>query len=427
MPLTDTAVRQAKPRDKDFTLTDSDGLSLFVAANGTKSWHFRFSWHGKQPRISLGTYPEIGLRDARELRDEARGQVAKGIDPRTARRQAQQAASASQGHTFAAVAERWYEFKKPRLTPAKKGGTAQSRLYLDKDLIPVLGRMPIAEIRRADVLAAVRRVEKRGALNVAEKCRTWLNQIFRFAIAEGLLETNPASDIDIVAAEQPPVQHNPFLRQTELPAFLAALRTSRTNVFTVSAIRLLLLTGVRTGELRNATPDQFDLDAALWTIPADAVKQLRSRVRTEGGDVPPYLVPLSRQAVEIVRWLLARTSRARLLIPGRNNPGQPMSENTVNGAITKMGYKDKLTGHGLRGTLSTALNEMGYHEDWIDAQLSHVGSNKVRRTYNHALWVPQRRQMMQDWADYLDAVEAGMNPLSPWPPASAESTPEPQT
>lgn len=406
MPLTDTAVRQAKPKDKDYSITDGDGLALFVAANGTKSWHFRYSWHGKQPRISLGTYPEISLRDARELRDQARSQVAKGIDPRSERRQAQQAGAASQQNTFEAVAERWYAFRAPRLSSAAKGGRHQSRLYLDKDLLPALGKLPIADIRRADVLAAVRRVEKRGALNVAEKCRTWLNQIFRFAIAEGLIETNPAADMDIVAAAQPPVRHNPYLKREELKPFLLKLREYDGSVFTLLAIRLLMLTGVRTGEVRAATPGQFDLDAALWTIPPENVKQLALKVKDGSGDIPPYLVPLSRQAVDVARQLMSMTGQCKLLIPGRNNPNTPMSENTVNDAISRMGYKGKLTGHGLRATLSTALNEMGYNPDWIEAQLSHAGENKVRRTYNHAAYVEQRRGMMQDWADYLDTVEA---------------------
>lgn len=407
MPLTDTAVRQSKPKDKDYSITDGDGLSLFVSTRGVKSWHFRFSWHGKQPRISLGTYPETTLREARELCEKSRALVAKGIDPRAERKQAKEAAGESRLNTFESVAERWYEFRKPRLTASTKGGAAQSRLYLDKDLLPSLGKIPIAEIRRADVLTAVRRVEKRGALNVAEKCRTWLNQIFRFAIAEGLLETNPAADIDIVAAPQPPVRHNPHLSRDEMKPFLLALGQYKGSEFTLLAIRLLLLTGVRTGEVRAATPGQFDLENAIWTIPPEHVKQLALKVKEGGAKIPPYLVPLSRQAVEVVRRLMSMTGPSKLLIPGRNNPNRPMSENTVNDAISGMGYKGRLTGHGLRATLSTALNEMGYNHDWIEAQLSHAGENKIRRTYNHAAYVDQRRVMMQEWADYLDQVEAG--------------------
>jgi len=407
MPLTDTAVRQAKPADKSFTLTDASGLSLFVAPNGTKSWHFRFSWHGKQPRMSLGTYPEITLKDARELRDQARTLVAKGIDPRLQRREEKRAAASEAIKTFEVVANEWHAFKLPRWVAAHHGAAYQSRFYLDKDLIPALGKIPVADVKRSDVLAALRRIEKREALNSAKKCRSWLNNIFRFAIASDYLEMNPASDLDIVAVKEPPVKHNPMLRQRELKAFLHTLRDFDCAGYTKSAIRILLLTGVRTGELRHATAAQFDLDAALWTIPPDGVKQLRKVIRTkEGDEVPPYLVPLSRQAVDEVRRVHLLTGRYKLLIAGRNDPSKPISNNTVNAALKRMGYEGKLTGQGIRATISTALNEMGYNEDWIEAQLSHAGSSKVRKTYNHAEYVEQRRVMMQEWADYLDGLES---------------------
>lgn len=406
MPLTDTAVRQARPAEKSFTLTDANGLSLFVAPSGAKSWHFRFSWYGKQPRMSLGTYPEIGLKNARELRDQARTLVAKGIDPRMQRREDKRAAASGAVKTFEVVANEWHAFKVPRLVVARKGAAYQSRFYLDKDLIPVLGKLPVAVVTRTDVLDAVRRVEKRAALNSARKCRAWLNEIFRFAIASGYLDINPAADLDIVAAKEPPVKHNPMLRQRDLKAFLHTLRGFDCAGYTKSAIRILLLTGVRTGELRHATATQFDLDAALWTIPPEGVKQLRKVIRTkEGGEVPPYLVPLSRQAVEEVHKVHRLTGGYKLLIAGRNDPSKPISDGTVNSALKRMGYEGRLTGHGIRATISTALNEMGYSEDWIEAQLSHAGSSKVRKTYNHAEYVEQRRAMMQEWADYLDNLE----------------------
>lgn len=406
MPLTDTAVRQAKPKEKDFSLSDTAGLSLFVAAKGTKAWHFRFSWHGKQPRISLGTYPEISLKEARERRDEARSLIAKGVDPRSQRRDEKLAASTGAVKTFEVVANEWYDFKLPRWAKAKKGAAVQAQLYLDKDLVPTLGKIPIADVKRADVLATLRIVERRGALNVARKCRTWLNEIFRFGIASGYLEVNPAADLDIVAVKEPPEKHNPMLRQHELKEFLQALKGADVMEYTKSAIRLLLLTAVRTGELRHAAWSQFDMDGALWTIPASAVKQLQKVIRIKGeGKVPPYLVPLSRQAVEEVRKVHQLTGRYKLLIAGRSDPSKPISDGTVNVALRRMGYEGRLTGHGIRATISTALNEMGYNEDWIEAQLSHAGSSKIRKTYNHAEYVEQRRGMMQDWADYLDRLE----------------------
>ena len=409
MPLTDTAVRQAKPADKDFTLTDGSGLSLFVATNGTKSWHFRFSWLGKQPRMSLGTYPEISLKDARELRDKARGLVAKGIDPRAKRREEKHQASALAMNTFEAVANEWHAFKAPRMVVSTSGGSAQARFYLDKDLIPVLGKIPIADVKRSDVLAALRRIEKRGALNSARKCRSWLNEIFRYGMVSGYLDINPASDLDIVAQQEPPVRHNPMLVRSELKEFFAVLEASTAAAYVKCAIRILWLTGVRTTELRNATTDQVDLDAGLWSIPPDAVKQLKKRVRRQSkeDEVPAYLVPLSRQAVEEMRKVHQLTGGYRLLIAGRNDPRQPISNNTVNSALKRMGYEGRLTGHGIRASISTALNEMGYNGDWVEAQLSHASGSKVRRSYNHAEYVEQRRAMMQEWADYLDSVAAG--------------------
>lgn len=401
MPLTDTAVRQAKPADKDFSLTDASGLSLFVATNGTKSWHFRFSWYGKQPRYSLGTYPEITLKEARELRDQARALVAKGVDPRIERRQSKAKAADRQENTFEAVANRWHAFKLPRWSKSIRGAAVQSRFYLEKDLIPELGKYPLDQINRADVLRAMRRVERRGALNSARKCRSWLNEIFRYGMAEDLIDINPASDLDIVAVPEPPVQHNPYLKQHELKVFLRTLRDDSCASYVRSAIRLLLLTGVRTIELRSATIDQFDFDNALWTIPPGIVKQLQKRVRTQSGEIPPYLVPLSRQAVEEAKRVHKLTGSYRVLIAGRNDPRKSISNGTVNSAISRMGYKSKLTGHGMRATISTALNEMGYDERWIDAQLSHIGDS-----YNHAEFVEQRRGMMQHWADYLDSLES---------------------
>lgn len=406
MPLTDTAVRQAKPTDKEFSITDGGGLSLFVAPNGTKSWHFRYSWHGKQPRMSLGTYPEIGLKDAREKRDQARALVAKGIDPRSQRREEKRVAASGAVKTFKVVANEWHEFTVPRWVKSEKGAAYQSRFYLEKDLIPTLGNIPIAEVKRSDVLAALRRIEKRDALNSAKKCRSWLNKIFRFAIASGYLENNPASDLDIVAKKEPPVRHNPMLRRHELKQFFRTLHEFHgTASYVKSAIRILFLTAVRQGELRIAPEAQFDMGADLWTIPPDTVKQLRKVIRSkDGDDIPPYLVPLSRQAKDEVRKVHLMTGGYKLLIAGRNEPTQPISNNTINSALKRMGYGDRLTGHGIRATISTALNEMGYHSDWIDAQLSHASGSKVRRTYNHAEFVEQRRGMMQDWADYLDKL-----------------------
>src|SRR3546814_618181 len=278
--------------------------------------------------------------------------------------------------------------------------------------MPVLRRMTIYEVTRHHLLEVIGRVEKRGSLSVAEKMRTWLRQLFDYAmVVVPEMEDNPARDLHVVAVPLPPVQHNPFLRMEELPFFLRTLRTYQGRRVTQLAARLLLLTGVRTGELRLATPDQFDLARGLWIIPVMSLKQrmvLTRRRRKRLGDIPPYIVPLSIQAQEIVRQLLDDFKPAqKYLFAGVVRLTDRMSENTVNFALKRMGYDGRLTGHGLRATMSTALNEIGYPRVWVDAQLSHADPNRISAIYNHAQYVEQRRVMMQDWANRLDLLELG--------------------
>ncbi|HRP94941.1 MAG TPA: tyrosine-type recombinase/integrase [Rhodocyclaceae bacterium] len=409
MPLTDTAVRQARSTGKDYTLRDGDGLALFVGANGAKNWHFRFSWAGKQPRISLGTYPEISLKEARELRDHARALVAKGVDPRINRRQERKAALVAASNTFRAVFQAWRGFKSLSLKTGRQSTLSQIDRIFEKDLLPTLGPQSIFDITRGNLLEVLRKIERRRAFTTAEKCRTWLNQLFRYAMVEVELQGNPAADLDIVAMPKPRVKHNPFLRMEQMPALLAKLHRYGGDLTTQLGLRLLLLTGVRTGELRSAAPEQFDLERGLWIIPPENVKQLQEQMRKENKDcteIPPYLVPLPRQAMAIVRELLrAKSPAQRYLLPHRSKPRERISENTLNAALKRMGYKDQLTGHGIRATISTALNELGCHKDWVEAQLSHADPNQIRATYNHAEYVEQRRAMMQDWADRLDQWE----------------------
>ena len=410
MALSETTVRHARANGSEYTLKDSDGLVLVVKTNGSRIWHFRFYWSGEQQRMSLGVYPAIGLKDARIRRDEARNLVATGIDPRAHRRQERTAATASAANTFEAVFRLWCEFKAKalRLKTGRQSTLSQMDRIFAKDVLPYLGKRSIYEVSRADLLEVLRKIEQRNALSMAEKCRTWFNQLFRYAIVEVNLSTNPAADLDIVAIPPPPVTHNPFLRVSELPAFLRTLRQygGRGDITTQWGLRLLLLTGVRTGELRSATPEQFDLGRGLWIIPPVIVKQLQERLRLDDKDIPPYIVPLSRQAIAIVQQLLDEKRPAqRYLLSHRSDLTARISENTLNGALKRMGYKNQLTGHGIRATISTALNEIGYNTKWIDAQLSHADPHQVSAAYNHAEYVEQRRHMMQDWADRLDQWE----------------------
>ncbi|EAZ58929.1 TPA: tyrosine-type recombinase/integrase, partial [Pseudomonas aeruginosa] len=413
MALSDLTVRQAKAAKKTYSIPDTDGLGLVVAPTGGKSWHLRYYWLGKQKRISLGNYPEIGLREARTLRDEARALLAQGINPHTDRKQKRHAVKLASDYTFKAVFDAWVEHRAKELKEGRNSTLSQIKRIFEKDVLPSLKQMSIYDIRRPQLLGVLARIEKREAFTTAEKVRTWLGQLFRYAlvIVEGM-EANPATDLDVVAEPKPAVTHNPYLHLPELPEFLQKLRLYNPRGWqTQLGIRLLFLTGVRTGELRLATPDQFDLDRGLWIIPPQIVKQLQDEMRKAGKrpqDVPPYIVPLSLQAIEIVRYLLGVMRPAqRHLLTHRSELKKRISENTLNAALKRMGYEDKLTGHGIRGTISTALNEIGYPKIWVDAQLSHSDPNKVSSAYNHAKYVEPRRRMMQDWADRLDLLEQG--------------------
>ncbi|KPX93774.1 tyrosine-type recombinase/integrase [Pseudomonas meliae] len=412
MALSDMAVRQAKATGKEYTLGDTDGLSLAVTDQAGRSWHFRYVWAGKQKRMSLGTYPEVSLREARALRDGARALLVKGVNPKVERKHRRQAVRLADEYTFKAVFLQWFEHRKLELKEGRNSTRSQIERIFERDVLPSLGKTPIYDVRRSDLLDVLGKIEQRGALTTAEKVRTWLNQMYRFALVkvEGL-DVNTASDLDVVAVPQPPVVHNPFLRLPELPELLHKVRRYRGAVTTKLGIRLLFLTGVRTGELRLATPDQFDLDRGLWIIPPEVVKQLQNDMRKKGKrpqDMPPYIVPLSVQAIEIFRYLIEEMKPAqRYLLSHRGDLKKRISENTLNGALKRMGYQDLLTGHGILGTISTALNEFGYLKTWVDAQLSHSDPNQVSAAYNHAMFVEPRRKMMQDWADRLDLLEQG--------------------
>lgn len=428
MALTDTVVQKARPRDKDYILNDADGLVLFVPMKGKKKWHFRFMFGNSRPRMSFGVYPELSLKDARQMRDEARALVAKGIDPRTHRREAQRDALKAAENSFLAVFERWCDHKALSLRSGRQSTMSQIKRIFGKDVLPYIGERSIFDVVRADLLDVIRRVEKRKALTTAEKLRTWFNQMFRWAMVDLDLAGNPASDLDIVAVPQAPVTHNPFLTMDQMPEFLSKLQSYGGAETTTLGIWLLLLTGVRTGELRYATPDQIDLDKRLWIIPPDVVKQLQEKVRRDnnkdGSAIPPYIVPLSLQATAIFRRLLAlRPPGQKYVLGHRNEPTKRISENTLNGALKRMGYKDRLTGHGIRATISTALNEANYEPNWVEAQLSHSDPNQIRAAYNHASYVEQRRGMMQDWADRLERMAMGVPADRP---AEETAAPSPQ-
>lgn len=408
MALSDTAARQAKPADKNYTLADLDGLSLYVSTSGTKSWHFRFMWSGKQCRMSLGVYPAITLKDARLLRDKARSSVARGADPRIARpRLIDEQLEVESGPLFRQVAEDWYHFKSGRWAPdSRKGAKSQARRVLDSDVLPELGDVLFSEVSRAQVIKTIQKIENRGALNIAEKARTWVRQIFDYGIIHDLRDNNPSTGIEAIAKEKPPVRHNPILSKggDDLRVLMKGINTYGGSFVTKIALWTMIYTGVRTIEIRRSAPSDFDLEAGIWTIPPTAVKQLRGKVRRDGGDVADYIVPMPSQLVGHISELLKFTDQYQFAFPGRNDPGIMMSENTLNVAIKRIGLGGKLTGHGVRGTISTALYEFGNIESHVEPQLSHASPNKSRVSYDHSCFVEERRAMMQRWADYLDTL-----------------------
>ncbi|MDA3169003.1 tyrosine-type recombinase/integrase [Pseudomonas aeruginosa] len=408
--LTDLKARQARMTGKSYAIADFDGLYLNISATGFKAWHFRFSWGGKRERISFGGYPALSLKEARELRDEARALLAKGVNPHSDRKRKRHAIVLAGDHTFKAVYDKWLAHRSLSLENEGRQSTPkQIERVFKKDVFPLLRHMAIYDVTRAHLLDIIGRVEERGSFSVAEKLRTWFTQLFTYAsVVVPDMGENPSKDLAVVAMPLPPVENNPFLRMPELPTMLQTLRTYRGRPNTRLGLRLLMLTGVRTGELRYATPDQFDMERGLWIIPVVRLKQRKqlTKKRQRFSDIPPYIVPLSLQAQEIVRHLLEKFKPAQVyLIPGDWNLKSRISENTFNGALKRMGYEDQLTGHGIRATISTALNELGYPPKWVDAQLSHADPDKISATYNHAEYVEQRRVMMQDWADRLDLFE----------------------
>lgn len=396
MALTDTAIRTAKPREKLYRMADSQGLCLEVTTSGGKLWRLRYRFEGKAKMLSLGSYPAVTLAQARERRDAARKILAQGIDP-SAHKREERAASAAQALTLESLAREWYAYNKPRWAPATANKALQ---YLESDIIPVIGSRPVAEVTRPDLVDLVRRIEKREAFNVARKVRQWLGQIFRFGLAKGVVAANPVTDLDVVAAHAPQTRHHPHVTEAELPELLRKVTSANCDITSKLAIRLLVLTAVRPGELRNAPWEEFDLDSATWTIPAVRMKARR-----------PHLVPLPSQAVALLRQLHEITGTYPLAFPGRNDRSRPMSENTVNKVLSTIGYEGHQTGHGFRHLLSTSLNTRGYNSDWIERQLAHGDQDSIRDTYNHATYLEQRRSMMQEWADSIDALCAGANVL----------------
>ncbi|WP_312657076.1 tyrosine-type recombinase/integrase [Kluyvera ascorbata] len=394
MKLNARQVDTAKPKDKPYKLADGGGLYLLVNPNGAKYWRLKYRVAGKEKLLALGVYPDVTLADARAKRDEAKRGIAGGIDPNEAKREEKATREAQKNNTFQELATEWHSSK---LKKWSAGYASDIMEAFNKDVFPYIGKKPIAEIKPLELLNVLRRMEGRGATEKAKKVRQRCGEVFRYAIVTGRAEYNPAPDLTS-AMQGHESNHYPFLNAPELPAFFEALSRYSGSELVVLAARLLIITGLRTGELRGASWQEIDEQAAVWEVPAERMKMRR-----------PHIVPLSQQALSIIAHIREITGRYPLMFPGRNDPRRTMSEASINQVFKRIGYAGKVTGHGFRHTMSTILHEQGYNTAWIETQLAHVDKNSIRGTYNHAQYLDGRREMLQWYADYMEALENGEN------------------
>ena len=397
MPLSDTAIRNAKPRDASYKIPDERGMYLFVMKTGGKSFRLDYRYLEKRFTLSLGAYPDVSLAEAREARENARKLLAKGINPSEQRKADKAEDSANKTNTFELWADKWWQHwqkdKSPRYVEYVKR-------RLEADVYPIIGKRPINDITAYEVVDVVKGITARGALDIASKAHQTIGQVFRYAIAHGKdskVTRNPAIEIkpsDIIESRKK--LNYARLDIKEFPELLRAIDNSKSDPITRLAVRFMALTFVRTSELIGAQWCEFDFEAKQWRIPPERMKM-----------DTPHIVPLAKQALEILQDIKAITGFGQLLFPNRNNHTKPMSNNTILKALAVMGYKHRMTGHGFRGIASTALNELEYPTKHIEIQLSHLVCNATQRAYDHAAHIPQRTIMMQQWADYLDKLKAG--------------------
>jgi len=397
MPLSDTAIRNAKPGTKPVKLADGGGLYLLLNPSGTRWWRLKYRFGGKEKLLSLGTYPDTGLKDARSKRDDARKLLAAGVDPGAQRKATKAAGVERAANSFEVVAREWHG---KRAATWSEGNARTILRRLELEVFPWLGARPVADVTAPDILACLRRVENRSAVDTAHRILQYVSSVIRYAIATGRADRNPAADL---RGALPPAKGTNRAAITEPAAAGALLRAIEafTGTFVVrSALRLAPLLFVRPGELRAAQWAELDLDAALWNIPAGRMKMKEA-----------HLVPLSSQAVAILRELHALTGQGRNVFPGARDPKRPMSNNAILAALRRMGFpKDEMSGHGFRAMARTILDEvLGVRPDFIEHQLAHAVRDPNGRAYNRTAHLAERRKMMQQWADYLDALCTGGN------------------
>jgi integrase len=392
-PLTDTKVRMTKPTEKPQKFFDGGGLFLLVTPTGGKLWRLKYRFGGSEKSLSMGTYPQTSLVEARQRRDQASALLAKGVDPGETKK-AQKAARSQETETFEIIAREWYT----KFSPSWASSHAKTTIRrLELFIFPWLGARPVKTISAPELLSALRRIEVKGALETAHRVKQVCGQVFRYAIATGRAERDPSGDLRGAIPPAPGKHMATITDPKEIAGLLRSIDDYRGGIVTRCALQLAPLVFVRPGELRHAEWSEFNLETAEWRIPAEKMKTRAV-----------HIVPLSRQALDILREIHPLTGHGRYVFPSPRTDSRPMSSNAILSALRRMGYaKDEMSGHGFRSMASTLLNEQGWNRDAIERQLAHAERNSVRAAYNYAEFMPERKKMMQAWADYLEGIKTG--------------------
>lgn len=389
MNLNDKQVKNAKPKEKQYKIADGAGMYLLVATNGSKYWRLKYRIGGKEKVLSFGTYPEISLKEAREKRDQAKKQLAQGLDPSQEKKLEKLARKINNENSFETIAREWHLKQTERWTPRHSHYVLRR---LEADIFNEIGSRPINQITAPELLQALQKIEKRGAIDIAHRALQTCGQIFRFAIATGKATRDLSADLRGALTTRKK-ENYAHLKESELPEFLQKLENYDGEYQTKLALKFLILTLTRTSEVRESVWEEFNFDTKEWHIPAPRMKMRQK-----------HIVPLSSQAMEILKEVQKLNGNKKYLFTSQTNPNKPISENTMLYAVYRLGYHSRTTVHGFRATASTILNEKGFNRDHIERQLAHSESNSVRASYNHADYLPQRQEMVQWWADYLDKL-----------------------
>ncbi|ELQ5982772.1 tyrosine-type recombinase/integrase [Cronobacter sakazakii] len=387
-PLTNNEILKAKPREKDFTLHDGDGLFLLVKTSGKKLWRFRYQRpsSGSRTNLSFGSYPTLTLAAARQIRDQHLTTLAQGIDPQQQQKQSKEQRQIESDSIFSTVAANWFQIKSKSVTEDYAKDIWRS---LDKDILPAIGAMPVQAIKARTIVEALEPIKARGALETVRRLVQRVNEIMIYAVNTGLIDANPASGVGM-AFEKPKKQNMPTLRPEELPKLMRSLVMYNLSVPTRCLIEWQLLTLTRPSEASGARWAEIDLDTKLWIIPAERMKAKREHV-----------VPLSPQALDILEVMKTISAHREYIFPSRNDPKKPMNSQTANAALKRIGFEKKLVAHGLRAIASTYLNETGLDSDAIEACLAHIDKNEVRRAYNRSTYLEKRKVIMNIWGHFV--------------------------